>query len=342
MQTLANLLKPVACLEYVYDYICRRFSFMTSTTSNIASVPTGFFTYDAGGVIGESAETTTGALKAELVDLQEETAPFHAAGKPFSAEHNPSITAHITITATTDMLHYGYRYYSPGLGRWMNRDPIGEDGGLNVYSFCVNTPNTHVDPNGLFIFGCKRRSDKCCCCCVDDLKIEPSSLKSEFTPWKSPQWWEFWYEGSPGGYKVPFDIVADLSYKEISKDIQNTACKIKWIETWHKGKPWYAPFATQGQSFDISKNFQGKFNNHTCCGQSKVVKIPDSPGWGSVRQNTSGTMHLKIEVTVNSGTDSECTTICSYSEKKVVVEIKMKMTNGQPDYGYESFQVIKK
>lgn len=28
---------------------------------------------------------------------------------------------------------FGYRFYSPSLGRWINRDPKGEEGGLNLY-----------------------------------------------------------------------------------------------------------------------------------------------------------------------------------------------------------------
>ncbi len=28
---------------------------------------------------------------------------------------------------------YGYRFYNPDLGRWVNRDPIGERGGLSLY-----------------------------------------------------------------------------------------------------------------------------------------------------------------------------------------------------------------
>ena len=36
----------------------------------------------------------------------------------------------------TDLVYYGYRYYSPALGRWMSRDPIGEvDGALPTCSF---------------------------------------------------------------------------------------------------------------------------------------------------------------------------------------------------------------
>jgi len=42
----------------------------------------------------------------------------------------------------------GRRYYSPELGRWMNRDPIGERGGVNLYLFCLNTAISSSDPVG--------------------------------------------------------------------------------------------------------------------------------------------------------------------------------------------------
>ena len=45
--------------------------------------------------------------------------------------------------AETDLYYYGYRYYSPSLGRWISRDPIEEEGGMNLYAFVANTP-THV------------------------------------------------------------------------------------------------------------------------------------------------------------------------------------------------------
>lgn len=43
----------------------------------------------------------------------------------------------------------GHRFYSPGIGRWVNRDPIGERGGRNLYRFARNAPISLVDLYGL-------------------------------------------------------------------------------------------------------------------------------------------------------------------------------------------------
>ncbi len=43
----------------------------------------------------------------------------------------------------------GYRYYSPELGRWVNRDPIGVRGGIGENLFLDNTSASSVDPLGL-------------------------------------------------------------------------------------------------------------------------------------------------------------------------------------------------
>ncbi len=50
----------------------------------------------------------------------------------------------------TDLVYYGYRYYSPALGRWMSRAPIEERGGLNLYGFVNNDPVNKWDTLGLF------------------------------------------------------------------------------------------------------------------------------------------------------------------------------------------------
>jgi len=43
----------------------------------------------------------------------------------------------------------GRRSYSPSLSRWLSRDPIGEEGGLNLHTFVGNDPVVFVDPLGL-------------------------------------------------------------------------------------------------------------------------------------------------------------------------------------------------
>ena len=53
------------------------------------------------------------------------------------------------MDAETGYSYYGYRYYNPETGRWINRDPIGEQGGLNLYGFVANDPMNLIDPFGL-------------------------------------------------------------------------------------------------------------------------------------------------------------------------------------------------
>lgn len=43
-----------------------------------------------------------------------------------------------------------YCAYDPNVGRWINRDPIGEMGGLNLYGYVQGTPVTTTDHDGLF------------------------------------------------------------------------------------------------------------------------------------------------------------------------------------------------
>ena len=38
----------------------------------------------------------------------------------------------------TGLYDYGYRFYSPYMGRFINRDPIEENGELNLYAFLQN------------------------------------------------------------------------------------------------------------------------------------------------------------------------------------------------------------
>jgi RHS repeat-associated protein len=57
-----------------------------------------------------------------------------------------------SIHSSSGMYYYGYRWYDPLFQRWLNRDPIQEFGGINLYSFVRNNPFRY-DPFGLFAPG---------------------------------------------------------------------------------------------------------------------------------------------------------------------------------------------
>jgi RHS repeat-associated protein len=53
------------------------------------------------------------------------------------------------VMGSSELYCYGYRFYDPSSQRWLNRDPIGENGGLNLYDFVSNDPLRYIDILGL-------------------------------------------------------------------------------------------------------------------------------------------------------------------------------------------------
>jgi RHS repeat-associated protein len=49
----------------------------------------------------------------------------------------------------TGLILTHYRAYDPRLGRWLSRDPIAENGGINLYGYVENNPIRFWDPFGL-------------------------------------------------------------------------------------------------------------------------------------------------------------------------------------------------
>jgi RHS repeat-associated protein len=43
------------------------------------------------------------------------------------------------------LFYYGARFYEPNFQRWLNRDPIAERGGINLYAFVGNDPEDYYD-----------------------------------------------------------------------------------------------------------------------------------------------------------------------------------------------------
>lgn len=52
-------------------------------------------------------------------------------------------------TATTGLLYMRQRWYDPGIGKWLSKDPIGFAGGLNTSNYVSQSPVNFSDPSGL-------------------------------------------------------------------------------------------------------------------------------------------------------------------------------------------------
>ncbi|MEN8215459.1 MAG: RHS repeat-associated core domain-containing protein [Pseudomonadota bacterium] len=48
------------------------------------------------------------------------------------------------------LVDFGYRFYVAEIGRWLTRDPIGVEGGVNLYVYVANNPINVIDPLGLY------------------------------------------------------------------------------------------------------------------------------------------------------------------------------------------------
>ena len=53
--------------------------------------------------------------------------------------------------SNTGLISYTYRHYSPGLKKWLSKDPIAEQGGINLYQMVANDPVGYWDMFGYFI-----------------------------------------------------------------------------------------------------------------------------------------------------------------------------------------------
>jgi len=114
-------------------------------TSDIPSSNSYAFTFDANGNVSELINGAGG------IAAHYEYDPFGNAivATGSYANANPWKFSTKPVDAETGYSYYGFRFYNPETGRWINRDPIGEQGGLNLYGFVANDPMSNVDYFGL-------------------------------------------------------------------------------------------------------------------------------------------------------------------------------------------------
>jgi hypothetical protein len=62
-------------------------------------------------------------------------------------------------------------FYNPSAGRWLNRDPIEETSGANLYGFVGNAPSQRIDAKGLVGMGDVRLRERSCNCKCREVTI---------------------------------------------------------------------------------------------------------------------------------------------------------------------------
>ncbi|MBL4770914.1 MAG: RHS repeat-associated core domain-containing protein [Planctomycetes bacterium] len=105
-----------------------------------------FPTYDGNGNVGEYLDAS-GAVAAhfEYDAFGNETVSSSSAGAPTFA-HRFSTKP---LDAESGLYYYGFRYCEPITGRWINRDPIFERGGINLVALVRNRVVNSWDGLGL-------------------------------------------------------------------------------------------------------------------------------------------------------------------------------------------------
>lgn len=106
------------------------------------------YTYDGNGNVSEVLNSDGSIAAHYEYDPYGNTIKADGA----SAQENQFRFSTKYLDAETGLYYYGYRYYSPALGRWLSKDPISELGGTNLYAFTINDPVDIVDPDGRAIW----------------------------------------------------------------------------------------------------------------------------------------------------------------------------------------------
>ncbi len=164
--------------------------------------------------------------------------------------------------------YFGDRYYNHYTGTWLDKDPIEEHGGLNLYDYSQNAPIDHFDAHG----------DCCYCECAESLKLaDPAFVEGHI--------------GSPpiGNIEIRFNLDLVASYNRITTKDKMPATLEWWEQTanvdppvtgpsnqWHNGVPYFDPNDKLHNPFYKWENRQYiKYSSDNFSGNSFPLHLED-------------------------------------------------------------------
>ena len=129
----------------------------------------------------------------------------------------------------TGLLAYHYRLYSPQMGRWLSRDPIGEAGGLHLYGMVGNNPVNYFDPLGLREISLSALDPNWASAAPPTTPIRSNMVNFEFTKWgvHPVTGLPFFVEKQPGMFFWSDDIIIErtpLSWQEYANYFDVDEC----------------------------------------------------------------------------------------------------------------------
>jgi RHS repeat-associated protein len=110
-----------------------------------ANVGTYDYAYDGNGNVAALLNAASGGMAGQW-----EYGPFGEVIKSAGliAKVNPFRFSTKYQDDETSLCYYGYRYYDPSSGKWLNRDSLEERWGANIYGFAWNCTPNFIDTDG--------------------------------------------------------------------------------------------------------------------------------------------------------------------------------------------------
>ena len=105
---------------------------------------TYFYHQDGLGTVTELTDSTGTVAKAYAYD-----AHGNIVDQPGIIESSYSYTGR-EFDSESGLYYYRERHYDPASGRFLQQDPVGLAGGLNLYSYVEGNPSNFIDPKGYY------------------------------------------------------------------------------------------------------------------------------------------------------------------------------------------------